>query len=309
MVRIEGVDYSTTPNANWSTIAAGFQTAEKHFVGRYAVADKSPSGRGITEAEYLAMTAAGIEVFLYYEENEAWMRGGFEAGKRAGTRALQQIRDAGMPEKMPVYYSHDIEPNPADYAAVDDCLRGAASVVGADAVGLYGGFNIIEHCAGAGTAKWFCQTWAWSGDGDAWDRNISDKAHLYQYETRTKIVAGVSVDLVAALQDQYGQASSFLPPTIAERIPVPLPEGAKNGDGFSVSGRFYMIVAPRRLRLKRDANQYAVPDGKTLASTTKLLKPKTVTVPYVVSGDDGDLYRVSVNGTYIRATNFVERPD
>lgn len=220
----EGVDYSRTPNANWPAIARGLKAAGKKFVGRYAVTDKSPAGRGITQAEYEAMIAEGIDVFIYWEAQESWMLGGYDAGVRAAYNAVKNLKMAGMPENMPVYYSHDIEPQPQHYDEVDACLRGAASVVGLDAVGIYGGFNIIEHCIGLSeTARWGAQTWAWSGNGPAWERNISRHAHVYQYETRTLYVAGVSVDLCASLKPHYGQASDFTKRIFPEKV-SPAPE-------------------------------------------------------------------------------------
>lgn len=135
----EGVDYSSTANDNWVSLAATLKANGLKFAGRYAVSDKSPTGRGITREEYQALTAQGIEVFLYYEETEAWMLGGWEAGVRAATRSLDVIRSEGLPEGMPVYYSHDIDPEPGDFAAIDACLRGATFVAGIERVGFYGG--------------------------------------------------------------------------------------------------------------------------------------------------------------------------
>jgi hypothetical protein len=223
----EGVDFSATENADWNALAAALVAQGKHFAGRYAVFDKSPQGRGITNAEYRALMAHKIDVFLYYEETEKWMLDGWSAGVRAATRALDVIRSEGMPEGMPVYYSHDVDPTPDQFAAIDDCLRGAASVVGVERVGFYGGWLGIDHVMAAGTAKYFCQTLAWQ-----YGRGLHAGIHLHQYGFN-QFIAGTNCDFVAALLPHFGGASDFLahptttttlppaPAQPAKRIPAP----------------------------------------------------------------------------------------
>src|SRR5688500_14132393 len=108
---IEGVDYSRTAHSN-SPNAASLNAMGKHFAGRYAVNDKSPVGRGITAAEYQRLAAGGIDVFLFWEGVAEWMLGGREAGVRAAQNAQDNIAAAGMPPETPVYFAHDIDPEP-----------------------------------------------------------------------------------------------------------------------------------------------------------------------------------------------------
>lgn len=211
----EGVDYS---RGGPMTVGA-LRTTGKRFVGRYAVNDKSPGGRGITGSEYRNMTQNGIDVFLYWEAEAEWMTGGWDRGVAAAENALDNIRNAGMPERMPIYYSHDIDPRGGGIDGVIQCLRGAASVVGIERVGLYGGWALIDLCAREGHAKWFCQPLAWQWDFYGNGQGLHPAAHLYQYQYNVWI-GGVNCDSVRAVKEHYGQASDFVErPTTTTTLP------------------------------------------------------------------------------------------
>lgn len=219
----EGVDYSSTPWSG-SPSASVLLSNQKYFVGRYAVNDKSPGGRGINAAEYTRMVQGGIDVFLYWEGQNSWMLGGWQAGVNAALNAQQNLVAAGIPPATPIYFAHDIEPEERHFAAIDDCLAGAASVIGLNRVGIYGGWGIIDHCSRMENATFKCQTAAWSGDGHggiAWH----PAAHLHQYGFNAYF-DGTNCDLVRATVPNYGQA---IPPDVLPR-PKPyakiwLPEG------------------------------------------------------------------------------------
>lgn len=210
---IEGIDYSRGgPLTSWQLRAAGMA-----FVGRYAVNDKSPNGRGITATEYAELTAGGIAVFLYWESSEGWMTGGYAAGVQAAINAQNNINGAGMPHGTPIYFACDFDADESHQAAIDDCLRGCADVVGLERVGLYAGYWPLLRAKQNGTATWFCQTLAWSGG------NLLDGVHLYQYDTSNNFIAGVDCDLVRAYQENYGQASEFINTPQIPNYPDPAP--------------------------------------------------------------------------------------
>lgn len=196
---IEGVDYSRTAWSGSPSVEA-LRAAGKRFVGRYAVNDKSPSGRGITAEEYARWVAAGIDVFLYWQTTTNWMLGGWNAGVNGARNAQANIVAAGMPPDTPVYFAVDFDAAPHELAAIDDCLRGAASVLGPERVGVYGGWLVIDHCSKAGTANWFCQTLAWM-----YGRGWHPAAHLHQYGFNAWI-DGTNCDLVRATVPNFGQA-------------------------------------------------------------------------------------------------------
>lgn len=214
---IDGVDYSATASGDWANLAQSLKANGKQFAGRYAVNDKSPSGRGIGAGEYAALTDAGIDVFLYWESSEGWMTGGFAAGVVAAVNAQNNITAAGMPHGIPVYFACDFDAAPDDQAAIDDCLRGCASVLGAERVGLYAGYHVLKRSMANGTARWFCQTSAWSGG------MVLGGIHLYQHAYNVYF-AGTNCDLVRAFQEDYGQASKHGDATPPKPSPYAAPE-------------------------------------------------------------------------------------
>lgn len=255
---IEGVDYSRTPHAGSPSVAA-LTAAGKHFVGRYAVNDKSPNGRGITAEEYQRMRAGGIDVFLYWESHEAWMLDGFPAGVVAAVNAENNIREAGMPVNIPVYFACDFDAAPGDQAAIDECLRGCASVLGADRVGLYAGYFPLLRAMQNGSAKWLCQTLAWSGG------NLLPQAHLYQYDTQGNYIDGTDVDLVRAYTDNYGQASKFeVPPEPTHPVPDPIwwepgdiGVQKRESDGALALAMIGEVTASRTVPIRKSAHSKA----------------------------------------------------
>lgn len=201
---IPGVDYSSTANGDWATLAAAIKSKEKIFAIRYAVKDKSPSGRGITAPEYHALTAAGLEVPIFWEGSASWMLGGYNAGVSAAHDFQTNIVSAEMPSVMPGIFAHDLDPTPDHFPAIDACLNGLASVIGWPRVGAYGGWELINYLAQGGTVKLLCQTSAWE-----YGRGRHPAATLYQYEYND-IIAGTNCDNVLALQPNYGQASLYV---------------------------------------------------------------------------------------------------
>lgn len=304
MVFAEGVDYSSTANDNWVSLAVTLKANGKRFAGRYAVYDKSPNGRGITRAEYEALKAHGVETFLYYEETEAWMLGGWAAGVRAAQNAIANIRAAGMPENTPVYYSHDIDPEPQHFAAIDACLNGAASVVGGECVGFYGGWLGIDHVAAAGTARWFCQTIAWE-----YGRGLHPGIHLHQYAFN-QYFAGTNCDLVAAIQPHYGQAGDFdgtptTPPVPEPPKPEPPAHPLKRipgPDKISAQGHPLKHTKPNRFRAIQGGHFRTAPaDDAPNGTPTPYKAGRTYTFDYqTVNGK----WLFAKSGSWARAANF-----
>lgn len=298
---IEGVDYSATAHA-LSPSVTSLQDYGKRFVGRYIVNDKSPGGRGITAAEYQRMTAGGIEVFLYWESSAAWMAEGFAAGVVAATNAMNNLRAVGMPLEMPVYFACDWDAEPWQQDAIDDCLRGCASVIGLERVGLYAGVYPLRRAMQNGTATWFCQTSAWSGG------QILDGIHLYQY-AYNQYIDGTNCDWVRAYQENYGQASKF----IEKPDPKPLPgqiyadpeiperivEASKREtpSDVDVDGTTWRVMR-RRFQAKRNTNVYAWPDAKGAPHTGPLLMAGAkVNADWLVRAGDRD-WIVNEDGFY-----------
>lgn len=265
---IEGVDYSSTSWSGSPNVEV-LQASGKRFVGRYAVNDKSPGGRGITAEEYFRMASAKIDVFLYWQTTTSWMLGGFAAGVQGAQNAQSNIIAAGMPPQTPIYFAVDFDAADWQMPAIHDCLRGCASVIGLERVGVYGGWSVIDSCSKAGTAEWFCQTLAWM-----YGRGWHPAAHLHQYGFNAYI-DGTNCDLVRATTENYGQAS-FQPPIdpVDPYAPIWLPEGWKeksedpNATVFS-DGDYKFRPVRMNFNVKILTTRRSKPDSKSPVSGPK----------------------------------------
>lgn len=294
---IEGVDYSRTANSDWVALAATLKANGKKFVGRYAVNDQSPTGRGITASEYAAMVAAGIDVYLYWESSEGWMLDGYAAGAQAAVNAQQNINRAGMPHDTPVYFACDFDAAPSQQWAIDKCLEGAASVLGFDRVGIYGGYHVIHRCHENGTAKWFSQTSAWSGG------MLHPAAHIYQYEYN-QYFAGTNCDLNRAYAENFGQAIPPKPEPVKPKAspiwwtPGDIGPQRRESDGAIALAMLGETTAAKKMDL------YASVDGPVIGSLEQGGKAKLVgtyvqppakkrkrPVHWVILEIDGQFYR------------------
>lgn len=266
---IEGVDFSATAHSNSPSVEA-LKAQGKMFVGRYAVNDKSPSGRGITAAEYARYVAANVDVFVYWQTTTNWMLGGWAAGVAGAQNAQYNIRQAGMPEDTPVYFAVDFDAQLWQMPAIHDCLRGAASVLGAERVGVYGGWLVMEECSKAGTAKWFCQTLAWM-----YGRGWHPAAHLHQYGFNYWL-DGTNCDLVRATVPNYGQAvPPAEPPKPKPYAAVWLPEwweDWRDDPNATVKREGELRFRPVRMtfQVKILTTQRSKPDAKSPVSGPKL---------------------------------------
>lgn len=199
-------------------------------VGRYAVRDLSPGGRGISRDEYTGRwKPAGIKVFLYYEGVARWMvggidpdtgqdggPGGWDAGVAAAQDAQANLLAAGMPAGIPIHFAHDIDPDPAHFSQIDQCLSGAKSVLGDwSRIGAYGGWLLIDYLAGGGNVTKLVQTIAWE-----YGRGLHPAATLYQNDTSGNFFDGVDCDIVQIVKPHYGQDTDYL---IATPTPTPTP--------------------------------------------------------------------------------------
>lgn len=192
MTAIEGVDYAWAPHPS----PAALKAAGKHFAVRYV--GPGSDGKHLHADELRALTAAGIVVVANAEQAANSLRG-TAAGRAHAVSAVAALRALGAPEDCPIYFSVDWDANARDWSAIDAALRGAASVIGEARVGVYGSYATVAHCHSAGTARWFWQTYAWSGG-----RTPPAYVHLYQYRNNQK-VGGASCDFVRALQPDFGQ--------------------------------------------------------------------------------------------------------
>lgn len=154
------------------------------------------------------LRAAGLEIVSNYQYGKGatsdW-RGGYDAGVRHAQTALRLHREAGGPERRPLYAPVDDNPTLAEWNdLIAPFLKGWASVVGPEWTGVYCNARCIDWALEDGVARWFWQH-NWSGDPSI--NGHHPAAHLHQIEIDKRQVGGVGVDVNITLKPDYGQWS------------------------------------------------------------------------------------------------------
>lgn len=189
--QVEGVDYAFS-RPNIGQLAA----LGKVFACRYGGPGTSP--KHLTPAETQTLITAGIALVANAEGAADGMLGGYSVGVSWARSAEEHFARCGMPSDRPIYLSADFDVTSSQWPAVREALRGAASVLGASRVGVYGGRHAIEWARRDGVARWFWQTYAWSFG--YWVPGN----HIEQYRNGVTM-AGGTLDLDRALVADYGQ--------------------------------------------------------------------------------------------------------
>ena len=101
---------------------------------------------------------------------------------------------------LPVYFACDFDASTAQQAAINAYLDGAASVIGRNRVGIYGGFYPVKRALDAGKAVYAWQSYAWSGTPTLWD----GRAQLRQTQNCVS-VGGADCDRDVSMAADYGQ--------------------------------------------------------------------------------------------------------
>jgi hypothetical protein len=227
---IEGFDFSFARPGGRSIVAAG-----RAFVVRY-VPYPGDGGKGLTAAEIVDYRKNGLAICLVFESTKARARAGQYAGRADATVAQDAIYRLGMPASLPVYFAVDWDAQIVDQPLIDQYLRGAADILGASRVGVYGGINVINRCKVNKSARWFWQTYAWSAGRTAYG------IHLYQYSNGRQL-NGKAVDYTRAMQAQYGQWQPGVPQE--EDVKVTITEFARTKKGVYLAGvRRFRSVDP-----------------------------------------------------------------
>ncbi len=189
-----GLDYAAGRPGGAAIRAAGFD-----FVVRY-LSDGGPSlpGKLLTPAEAIDLRAHGISIVSNWETTANRMLAGYDAGVFDARLARAQVLASGGRVDRPIYFSADFDATAADQIPIDDFLRGAASVIGAANVGIYGGYWPLRRALDNGTATCAWQTDAWSGS------NVESRRAIHQ-RIGTVYVNGVACDVNEAFPTDFGQ--------------------------------------------------------------------------------------------------------
>ena len=188
---MHGLDYAWTHPAPAAIKAAGLG-----FAARYLSRDAS---KALSAAEVRALRAEGLSIVVVWEDTAAAALGGYTKGAADATEANRQAIACGL-AGIPIYFAADWDATPAQQGAINAYLDGAASVIGRDRTGLYGGYWPLSRARAAGKATRFWGTLAWSGSNwqtCGWQPDIMQGA--------TASVGGVSVDLDTSLSADFGQ--------------------------------------------------------------------------------------------------------
>lgn len=185
-----GVDYAAHRTILPSTVGE-LRRAGVTFTGRYL--PEPGTDKGLTLAEARMLSAGGIDLVAIFE-TDGQTTGGYERGVADAHLAAKWAHGL-VPAGRPIYFTADRE-GLVDEAA--EYARGAVSVLGFHAVGMYGDFDVVEHLHGLHRCAYLYQTLAWSRG--RW----SNHAQLRQYENG-RIVAGIEVDLDEARAADFGQ--------------------------------------------------------------------------------------------------------
>lgn len=191
--RLFGVDYSFA-RPDIATLAE----RNVKLAGRYLWNTRYQDGRtnkGIGLAEYNALLAKGIAPFYFYEEDKSDPIQGFAEGVRQAKAAEGHRIRENLPA-LPIYFPVDYDAPDSAIPAIIEGLRGAATVVGIDRVGVYAKYSVVQAAFNSGVIKFACQTYAWSQG--QWD----PRAQLRQWSNGQY---GDMVDFQYAMAAEFGQ--------------------------------------------------------------------------------------------------------
>jgi hypothetical protein len=180
-----GLDYSARRVSGRAVRDAGYD-----FVLRYLW---FPGQRVsyLDAAERADLIANGVDVHLIYEENTDDPAGGWNAGVRMGSQAVQSARATGAPAGTTIFFCADawLAAHGIPVATAMAFLDGARSVVEEYTLGAYG-FADFVFAAAEGHADRF-----WLAGAEIPDESRPDWLHLYQWNNGRVHVDGVECDL------------------------------------------------------------------------------------------------------------------
>lgn len=185
-----GIDYA------WGRPSeSSLKSNHVQFAMRYLSHDDSKN-LTLGEAEWLAKL--GIWCGVVWETTANRMLSGYNGGVADAEEAARQANACGMPSDRPIYFACDWDASTSQQDEIDAYLKGCASVIGLNRVGMYAGYHPLSRSFNNGTITYGWQTYAWSGG------NVSSRAHIYQYSNGHNM-GGCDVDYNYAYAEDIGQ--------------------------------------------------------------------------------------------------------
>ena len=213
----------------------------------------APSWKDATKAECDALKKAGIGIASVYETVATMVLQGRAAGVSGAKTAKAAIISCGGPSNPFVYFACDT--NTTNFAAIAQYLAGAASVLGANKVGIYGSYEVCANALFAKSAAKAWQTKAWSAN-----KRLTTAALYQDNGSKAYGDLGISydVDLVQAADfGQWGYAAPVpvpvpvpVPPTPTPKPPAPNPAPAPVPKPAPKPEVFTVIVSSAAIRAK-----------------------------------------------------------
>ncbi|HZE41567.1 MAG TPA: glycoside hydrolase domain-containing protein [Stackebrandtia sp.] len=197
----EGVDYSYDRPS-----PSGLSDYGAKFAVRYLSYNDD---KNMSKSEVGKLNDAGLFVVSNWENESGDALKGRDSGATFATEADRLHRAAGGGDDRPIYFSVDFDATADQLSTCYAYLEGAASVIGKERVGVYGGRRVVDYMAGKGI-QWLWQTYAWSGFPSESARKDPDDPHwrqglsMQQYDNNVTI-AGGACDRDRAMSDDYGQ--------------------------------------------------------------------------------------------------------
>jgi hypothetical protein len=176
---IKGVDYA------WGTPPYdALKQNGYRFAMRYVSHDP---GKDLKELEKRELHRRGIATGLVFESTSGRALSGNAAGREDAKFAAARATSLGL-SGIPIYFAVDFDATDAQKPAIANYLKGCASVLGKDHVGVYGGYHVVKYMHDHGVCDWLWQTYAWSGG------LVHPATHIFQWKNGVRI-GGLSCDL------------------------------------------------------------------------------------------------------------------
>lgn len=288
-----GVDYDSREGI---PSPAALTRANVKFACRYG--GMGSAAKMLTGAERDALFAAGIDIVANVEGAQDGLLGGAPAGQTWAHEGEKFFTALDMPGDRPIYLSADFDVTSPQWPQVRNALHGAASVIGLDRVGIYGGYNAMAWARRDGVARWFWQTYAWSGG--RWAAGN----HIEQYRNGV-VIDGVRLDLDRGLTDDFGQWGGSEMVLMDDKDFAALAYRVE----ALVSGRDVVIGGPTKGEKVQAWNTIAdklAADPEFLAAMKRQVQIGDVTVPSAPLGDaDKPAIIAAVQEAFRRGTDGV----
>jgi photosystem II stability/assembly factor-like uncharacterized protein len=241
--------------------------------------------KSLTRSEANALRKAGIDIISVYEPKSAgWMLGGYKAGVAAAKKAHAATVKCGGPRGALIYFACDVDTH--DYAAVNACLRGAASVLGKQRVGIYGSYYVCNSALKGGYAAKAWQTIAWSNG------KVLPRAAFYQTAPKVHGNLGLGYDSNFARTEDIGQWA-FKPGSLTWAAPSALTTAGLGALDF--------VNSSTGLAVGEDGTTVGTTDGGR--TWTLRSAPSTATLRAVDLADTAEGWAVGDAGTVIHTAD------